>query len=134
MKSLLRLFSIAALFVILSASVGVSQSLYFCEGVDDDGYPEGESSSFTIGRNGSYLYVLVRLDYPCMSKEVYFYIYKVDSRGKETYDNTITMDTDEDWTWFWQKITFYDAGIYNVYVYDDLDYSLAKGQVRISYR
>jgi len=134
MKSLLKFLSIISLFFILSVGTGFGQSLYFCEGVDDDGYPEGESSSFTIGSNGGYLYTLVRLNYEVNSDKVYFDIYKVNSRGKETFDNTIDMETESNWTWFWKKITFYDDGTYNVYVTDEDGYPLVSGSVKISFR
>lgn len=134
MKSLLKFFSITALLVVLTAGAGIAQTLYFCEGVDDDGYPEGQSTSFTVGRNGGYLYMLVRSKYACETEHVYFDVYKVDSRGKESFDNTLEMDTETNWVWFWKKITFYDNGTYNIYVYDEYDYELCSGQVRISYR
>ena len=134
MKSLLKFFSITALFAVLFVGSGLTQTLYFCEGVDNDGYPKNESSSFTIDRDGSYLYLLVRLKYEVSSEHVYFDIYRVDRNGKETFDNTIDMDTDSDWTWFWKKVTFYDSGTYNIYVVDEDDYPLCSGSVRISYR
>ena len=134
MKSLLKFLSITALFAILFIGSGVAQTLYFCEGVDDDGYPKNDASTFTIGRNGGYLYMLVKMNYAVDAEKVYFDIYKVDSRGRETFDNSIDMDTNTDWTWFWKKITFYDSGTYNVYVIDEYDYTLCSGTVRISFR
>lgn len=134
MKSFLKLFSLAALLVLLSASTGLSQTLYFCEDVDDDGYPEGESSSFTIGRNGGYLYMLVRMGNECNTEKVYFDIYTVNSRGKEKFNNTLEMDTESNWAWFWKQITFYDDGTYNVYVSDEDGYPITSGQVRVSYK
>ena len=134
MKSLLKFLAFISLLFILSVSTGFGQSLYFCEDVDDDGYPKGESSSFTIGRNGGYLYMLVRTGEECNTEKVYFDIYKVNSRGKETFDNTLEMETESNWVWFWKQITFYDDGTYNVYVSDEDGYPITSGQVKVSYR
>ncbi len=134
MKRLYTFLFFAVFFSALSFSP--AQSLYFCEGVDDDGYAINEASTFTIGDNGGYLYFLVRMgrgrDIDC--KEVLFDIYKVDSRGKETFDNTVYQDVEPNWNWFWKKITFYDRGTYKVYVYDEDWKLLTSGQVKINYR
>jgi len=75
----------ALLFVLFFGFTALTsaQSLYFCEGVDEDGYAINEASTFTIGSNGGYLYFLVRMgsgkSIDCY--EVLFDIYRVDSRG-----------------------------------------------------
>jgi len=135
-----RLYSLSLLFfaVISFAAFNNSsaQTLYFCEDVDDDGYAINEASVFNIPDDGGYLYFLVRLgsgrEVNC--DEVLFDIYKVDSRGKETFDNTIYQDVEPEWNWFWKKITFYDRGTYKVYVYDEDWKFLTSGTVKIKYR
>ena len=134
MKSLLKFFTITALFTALFIGSSLAQSLYFCEGVDDDGYPKNDATSFTIGSSGGYLYMLVRTNYDVNTEHVYFDIYKVDRNGRETYYDTLEMDTESNWNWFWKKITFYNSGNYNVYVADEDDYPICSGSVRISYR
>lgn len=132
----LKLFT-TVLFVGLMLSVShqaISQTLYFCEDVDDDGYPENESSSFTISDDGGYLYFLVRLGYKVRSDYVNYDIYKVDSYGEEKFYKTIKQDTEYDWVWFYKKMTFYDSGTFNVYVYDEDDNLLVSGKVKIKYR
>ncbi|RPI72474.1 MAG: hypothetical protein EHM47_08220 [Ignavibacteriales bacterium] len=113
-----------------------AQELYFCEGVDDDGYAINDASTFTVSESGGYLYFLVRMgrgrDIDC--NEVLFDIYKVDSRGKETFDNTIYQDVEPEWTWFWKQVTFYDRGTYKVYVYDEDSQLITSGKVKINYR
>lgn len=131
-KLKLVLLIAGALFVLSSSAL--SQTLYFCEGVDDDGYPINESSTFNIGSGGGYLYFLVRLPYEVDCYSIRYEIYKVDRRGKESYDNTIYQDTEKDWVWFWKEITFYDSGNYNVYVYDCYDYLLASNTIKINFR
>jgi hypothetical protein len=105
-----------------------AQSIYFCEGVDDDGYAINEASTFTISDDGGYLYVLVRLPYEVECNSVRFEIYR-----NGDYDNTIYLDTDSDWVWFYKQITFYKRGTYDIYVYDCDDYELANGTVKINY-
>ncbi|MCI0449183.1 MAG: hypothetical protein L0Y79_05260 [Chlorobi bacterium] len=121
------LFLALAFFVLGSESN--SQTIYFCEGVDDNGYPITESDVFNISRDGGYLYVLVRLPYEVACRSVRFELYK-----DGNYDNTIYLDTEKNWTWFWKKITFYKSGRFTVYAYDCFDYMLVSGSVRIQFR
>lgn len=111
-----------------------AQSIYFCEDVDEDGYPKNESSSFTIGSKGGWLKILVKLDDEIDCNEIKYIIYKVSRNGKEKYDNTIHQDVEENWVWFWKQVTFYDDGKYNVYVYDKYDNFLTSGSVRINFK
>ena len=131
-----KIFFRLILFITLSAPATLAQNLYFCEGVDDDGYAIKSSSVFDIPDDGGYLYFLVRMgsgnEIEC--DEVLYDIYKVSSSGKEIFDNTIYQDVETDWNWFWKKITFYDPGSYKVYVYDEDWKLLTSGNVRINYR
>ena len=130
----------ALLFVLLlAASLTLSQSLkaqslYFCESVDKDGYPIGESTVFNIPSSGGYLNMLVRLPYSLDVTSVRYEIYKVDRSGNESYDNTIYQDTERSWVWFWKQVTFYKTGTYNVYVYDPSNYLLTSGTIKINYK
>ncbi len=116
------------------SNISNAQTLYFCEGVDDDGYPITESSVFRISPDGSYLYFLVRMPYEIDCSSIRYEIYEVDYDGMETYSTTIYQDVEYDWIWFWKKVTFYDAGFYDVYVYDCNDYVLTSNTIRIKYR
>ncbi|MCC6864661.1 MAG: hypothetical protein IT280_00720 [Ignavibacteria bacterium] len=120
------LFAVALMFVAQSTN---SQSIYFCEGVSNDGYPITESSVFNIGSGGGYVYVLVRLPYEVACNSVRFEIYK-----NGNYDNTIYVDTEKNWAWFYKQVTFYDSGRYSFYVYDCFDYQLTSGSVKIQWR
>ena len=127
-KLLTASFFVFALFMFFN-SQAQSQSLYFCEGVDDDGYPISSASTFNISSDGGYLYVLVRMPYEISSYTAKYVIYR-----NGDYDNTIYQDTQKDWTWFWQKITFYKSGDYDIYIYDGYDNLLTSGYLRINYR
>jgi hypothetical protein len=133
MKKLFAFSFLLLTLVVLSGELK-SQTLYFCEGVDKDGYPQTESSVFNISRDGGYFYFLVRLPYAINCKSVRYEIYKENSSGGEVYDNTIYQDTERDWVWFWKQVTFYSPGRYNVYVYDCYDYLLTSSSVRVQYR
>lgn len=128
MKKILSLTILALAFIVLSQSAN-AQSIYFCEDVTGDGYPITESSVFNIGRDGGYLNVLVRLPYEVACRSVRFEIYR---NGE--YDNTIYMDTEKSWVWFYKQITFYKSGNFSVYVYDCFDYMLTSGSVKIQFR
>ena len=127
MKTLRTFFAVSFLvlgFGLLNNSS--AQSIYFCEGVDSDGQPQSANTKFTIPKDGGYLYVLVRLpyDYNCSFADFEIYYNGV-------YDNTISMDTKENWTWFWKQITFLDSGEYVIDVYDCNDDLVVSGTLQI---
>ncbi len=128
----MKAFRCVLLVFVLSISFGMlnqsySQVIYFCESVDADGNPIKASSNFTIPAKGGYLYVLVDLEgYQVDCSSVDFEIYR---NGK--YDNTISMDTKSNLTWFWKQITFYKAGEFTIDVYDCNDDLIVSGTVEI---
>lgn len=138
MKKLIRNYKLFALIlfsiITLGASNANSQTLEFCEAVDSEGYAITPSSVFTIPSNGGYLYFLVRLPYELGSTKIIYDIFKVDSYGGETFDNTIYQDASTNWTWFYQQVNFYKPGLYKVYVYDEQSNPIASGQVSIQYK
>ncbi|RKY93197.1 MAG: hypothetical protein DRQ01_05325 [Ignavibacteriae bacterium] len=111
----------------------IAQSVYFCEDVDDDGYPIGSSSEFTISRDGGYLFILTRLAYECNTYEIIMDIFKVDRKGNEDFYDTYYIKSSPDWSWFSKKVTFYDRGTYIVYIYDEYRQQLASGEVYIDF-
>jgi len=124
-------FQLVILAFALSISFGLcnqsySQTIYFCEDVDDNGEPIAESSRFTIPEDGGFLYVLVQLPYEVGCRTVSLEIYRNGS-----YDNTISIDSEKNWTWFWKKITFYKSGEFTVDVYDCNDDLIISGTVDI---
>lgn len=121
-------FTLVILIFSLFIEIGYSQSIYFCEGVEDDGEPINESSLFTIPDNGGFLYVLIQLPYAVNCRKVDLVVYH-----NGNYDNTITIETKKNWTWFWKKVTFYDDGDYDIYVYDCNNYLLTDGSLEIEF-
>ncbi|HQJ46085.1 MAG: hypothetical protein B6D44_06240 [Ignavibacteriales bacterium UTCHB2] len=104
-----------------------SQSIYFCEDVDDDGDPINESSVFTIPSDGGYLYVLIQLPNSIDCDGVYMEVYR-----NGNYETTITIDTEPDWDYFWKQVTFYKTGKYVIDVYDCYDDFITSGSLKIN--
>lgn len=106
-----------------------SQTMYFCADVDRDGYPITESDAFTIRNEGDYVNCLVRLPYEISCYSVRLEIYR-----NGAYDNTVYVDTEKNWVWFYKQIKFYKTGRYTFYCYDCFDYMLTSGSVKIDWR
>ena len=134
MKSILRPFSIIALLFVLYAGTCFGQSLTFCEDVDDNGNAKGEGTSFTIDRDGSYVYALVKCGWSCMTTYATFFIYSVDDDVDKTLEDSFKIETDEDWKWFSTKIDFYDEGTYDIEMADDTEFVVTSATINISYR
>jgi hypothetical protein len=133
MKKLL--FLIAFIGVISVFQSINAQTLYFCEGVDKNGYPITESSTFRIPRSGGYFYFLVRLDYEVGCTSVSYEIYNVYSDYSEDYNTTIYQsDMGTNWTWFWKKVEFYQSGYYHVYVRDCYGSTIADSFLTIKFK
>lgn len=120
-------------FYFFTINFAYSQTLQFCEDVSKDGVAIGPSSVFSISSKGGYLKSLTTLPYRIGTQKVSYEVYKIDSDGNETYDNTINQDVDPSWTWFYKEITFYNEGRFNIYVYDSDKNFLASSQIRIQY-
>jgi hypothetical protein len=120
-------------FLLFISCITYSQTLYFCESVDEHGEPVNSSNNFTISGDGSYLDFLVRTNNSIGVNSVYYKIYEV-KNGKEIYDNTIWQDVEPEWTWFWNEIIFYEEGIFNVYVYNEDGNFIASGTIEINFR
>lgn len=108
-----------------------SQKLTFCESVDSSGNAKNEGTSFTIHKNGGFFNMLVTAPHGINSMFITYDIFKTDSAGKEIFESTIKQIIQPDFTWFSKEISFYKAGIYNVYVYDDRDRLLCVGKLTI---
>jgi hypothetical protein len=110
-----------------------SQQVIFCEDVDASGNPKATSDVFTIGQEGGFFKILVRLNKQVSCKKVIFDIYKIE-KGKEIFDNTLRMDIRPELTWFFKEITFFKQGDFHVYIYDERDKLLGVGKVTIKFR
>jgi hypothetical protein len=131
MKKFVVLFYVVTLFIIVNTAK--SQTIYFCEGVDDNGNPISSSSTFSIPFNGGYFYALVKLPVATDCKEVSYDVYEVKG-GAENYYTTFSQNgLSNEWNWFWKKITFNDAGYFHIKVNDCNGKLLADGYVTVKY-
>lgn len=127
-RFLLINFGILSLFV----NISIAQTLYFCEGVDKDGNAITPTTSFNITPKGGYLYFLVDLGFEVGTDEVYYEIYRVDTKGKEIYDRTIYKEVDPKAKKFAHQIMFTTPGKYNIYVYKGDGIYLTSNSLRIN--
>jgi hypothetical protein len=125
---MLRLFLLLLIPIVTNA-----QEVIFCESVERSGMPVKESKEFSIGNNGGFVKILVKLKKEIGSENVVFDIYKIKD-SVEVFNNTIRMSTQPALTWFYKEITFFKEGDYRVYVYDDSDKLLGVGEVKINLR
>jgi hypothetical protein len=121
--------SIILLFFVLTVNC-TAQQVTFCERVDKFGNAWNSSDQFTIGPNGGFFKVLVKLNRQIDSKYVVYDLYNFKD-GKETLDNSLRMEVNPTVSWFFKEITFHLDGEYHLYVYDDTDKLLGVGKVTI---
>ena len=151
MKMLLKLFLLNVIPVFFSISNGFGQPrqiiappeyggnnnppphIYFCNYIDSTGYLEGQNSLFILEKDNNEITVYVSTAFPCLTKHVYYNIYRIDSRGNKTFEKSVEMDTESDWRWFSKEIAFNEAGTYNVLVKDEDNYPIVSGVVKISF-
>lgn len=116
-------------FFFFCVNFSFAQDVIFCEKVSKDGMPINPSSYFSISKSGGFFNVLVKYKTNIASVEATFDIYlMVDS--VETFVNSVKMKVDPESTWFFKEITFYKAGVYHVYVYNEKDRFLGVGKMQ----
>lgn len=127
------IFVFAALFIMQKPAS--TQTLYFCEGVSDNGKPITPSSTFNIPSGGGYFYFLVKLPYEVGCYSVDYLIYKENSRGQMIYNTTISQTgMESSWVWFYKKVTFYETGYYRVDVVDCYSNTLTSSYLTVNYQ
>ncbi len=110
-----------------------SQQIFFCEAVDRSGYPKNVSKEFTIGNDGGFIKILIKMNKAVGSNNIIFDVYKMEN-NKELFDNTVQMEIKPALTWFYKEITFFNGGSYRIYVYDERNKLLGLGEVKINLR
>lgn len=123
---------LAFLFLFFFCITVNGQKLTFCEQVDPAGKISGASEVFTIGNSGGYFQLMVNMPGEVASDHILFDVYRIDpSTEKELFENSIRVPVDPKWTWFKKEVTFYKAGDYIIYVYNDQDKLISAGKVKI---
>jgi hypothetical protein len=120
----------AVLIALLFTIPGFSQSLTFCDKVDGTGKAVNANSAFTIAKNGGPVTLLFTLPAGSRVATVNFDLYKIDN-GKEVFQSTMKQPVNAAQGWVSKQITLYNEGKYRVYVFDDQDKQLAKGELTI---
>lgn len=105
-----------------------AQSLSFCEKLDGAGNPVNVNSVFTVGKNGSPV-VFYFVPAQVINAAVSFDVYAV-NEGKEVFRSTLKQAGNGAKP-VSKQMTFYDAGHYRIYVFDENDKQLAKGDLTI---
>lgn len=118
--------------LVLFLNFANSQTLHFCEGVDENGKPITPTNTFNISPKGGYLFFYVDLGFEAETDEIYYEIYRVDSKGKEIYDRTEYKKVDPKSKKFSHQIMFFHPGKYNVYVYKGNGIYLTSNSLRIN--
>lgn len=113
------------------AKTTFSQTMMFCEQVQDDGKPVKPSHIFRIGKDGGFFQFLALLDKPVNTTEVKIDIFRVDETGKETFDATVSVNVQREWMWFSKEVNFFKDGDYTVYAYTAEDKLLCTGMVKV---
>jgi hypothetical protein len=116
-----------------SADVYSKAKLYFSTETPSYGVAK-EVKSFTIDRDGSYVYTILSNGYtnlPNSTLKLYVYKYEGGSYVKKD-EKSYTVKTDYSYTWF--KYSFYDPGDYKFVAYDGDYRYIATGYVTVSWR
>lgn len=103
--------------------VSFSQTLSFCRSVE-----AGSANSFNIAEGGSIL-MAIHFNAGATTSHLQFEINQVVDGGSENYYSSIGTDVDYGVSAVNQPITFYNAGTYKVYVYDDSENVICSGVV-----
>lgn len=110
---------------------GHAQSLSFCQKLDASGNPANPSTEFTVGKNGGPVLFYFVPPQSFASASVNFDVYTL-QEGKEVFKVTLKQSASGSKA-VAKQMTFYDAGRYRIYVFDDKDKQLAKGELTIKH-
>lgn len=108
----------------------LAQSLTFCERIDAAGNPVNVNTVFTVSKNGSPV-VFYFVPGQAMNAALSFDVYAVND-GKEVFRSTLKQNGNGTKA-VSKQMTFYDAGRYRIYVFDENDKQLAKGDITIKH-
>ena len=120
---MLRLL-LVSLCVTITSALSAQVSLKFCGEVQKDGNCNTESSKFLISKEGGTIAFLLRQNGGLNLTDVRYKIFKVDSAGAETYTTSINQRVEKNWNFAWQDAVFYDAGNYEIKVFDAAEHEV----------
>lgn len=124
---------LVALFTMLSIQAATAQSVMVVDDYESDGSPVGESDSWTIGPDGSWVYVLYRNGGRTITgSKLWMYVDKKSDNGSYGAFDTKSVYPESGATWHVEKYTFKEAGDYKITILDENKKELAKTFVKIS--
>ena len=128
----MRNIIVSVVFTLVFGSLNVlmAQTLTVCKSVDKDGHPVNAAQEFSVAKDGGKVVFLLQLPPAIHPAAVSYDVYKID-KGKEVFSSTLKQPLEPNKNWLLKEVTFYDAGSYRVYVYDDKDNQLTKANFSI---
>lgn len=123
--------TITLLSLLLIPNISNSQTLIFCDDVDELGNAKLAANKFAISKDGGYLTLLVQFGTELNKDEIYFEIYKVNTKGKEQYESTIYHSIEPNSKYTSKQVAFKEPGTYNIYVYTGDGIYLTSGSLKI---
>lgn len=95
-----------------------SSELTFCAGIDKNGKAIDPNSTWTIGKDGGFVYCLIDNKAPLKSDQLIVDIYKKKGSDYSKFVDTKYLDVESEWHYAYLKYTFYDPGEYKFNVYN----------------
>lgn len=120
------------LFALCLPCISNAQELVFCEKVAANGTPTNYSSHFAISSKGGTVQLLVKAPKILDCNNATVDVFMADEKYHEVFENTIKVSVQPTWSWFTQSLSFYKAGTYVVYAYDEFGRLLGTARVNIS--
>jgi hypothetical protein len=129
MKSLLTILAI-----VISAAVYAQTpaSLSFCMEVKD-GRPVNEGSEFYIDKEGGLVTLFFKAKEAISLPSVNFKIYRVNDKGEEEYDATLTFALNKPEPFITKEVIFYDEATYIIRAFDPKGEVMARNSMKIKY-
>ncbi len=105
------------------------QVLRFSQQVDANGTPLQPGTSFTLAKQGDRITFHLQLPPAKQYDRVHFDLYLLDDK-KEIYHASVQV-AGQTGPWIAKEIAFYKPGRYRVYVFDDKEQELVRGEVDV---
>lgn len=102
----------------------ITGNLQFCLNIAENGIAQDPNTYFSISPQGGYIKFLTSTSGLIGVNKVTYEIYSTDS-GNEVLFDSFAQDVQPDWSVFWYSYTFYNPGIYRVYVFRENPVSLS---------
>jgi hypothetical protein len=127
----LKFLSLTLLFALAFSSGINAQKLSFSEKINSNGDPLNAATTFAVGKNGGVVYIHFVLPANFNGAQVNFDVYRLEAGGKEVFQSTMKQPVTAGKSTVSKQMTFYDAGQYRIYVFNEKDQQLGSGTLTI---